>query len=61
MFFYMWNWNIPVGKATDNDIDDRGSIPVRDKRVLSTPHCPESLLDPPSLIIDEYRSLFPRR
>jgi hypothetical protein len=40
-------------------LDDRGSIPGRDKKVSSSPQCPDRLWALPSLLTNGYRSCLP--
>jgi hypothetical protein len=41
---------ITVGIATGYWLDGRGSFPGRDRRLFSTPHLPDRLWGPPSLL-----------
>jgi hypothetical protein len=46
--------------VTGCGLDDRGSIPGRDKKYFSTPQRPDRLWVPSSLLSNRYRALFPR-
>jgi hypothetical protein len=55
LVLYKFSWDSSVGIATGYGPDGRGSISGRGKKFSSTPHRPDWLWGPPSLLPNEYR------